>query len=423
MRDIVLLIIILIGLGSAFYRPIFGIMTWTWLNFMSPHRLSWGFLMNLPVVQGIAAVTLLVTLITKDKAKFYWNNLAILLILFALQISLTTLLAMNGEGAFKEWDRFMKTMVFIIFLIILTNSQEKITKVVWVIALSFAFYGIKGGIFSALTGGAHRVWGPVGTFIEDNNNLGLALLMTVPLMVFLMGELKKKWQKYAMLGGITACLIAVVMTYSRGSLVALLAIGAIFVLRTRHRFKAMIAAAILGVIAIPFIPEAWFERMNTLQQYEEDASAMGRINSWYFAFHLANDKPLTGGGAGVFTPAIFISTSYAPNPEDYHDAHSIYFEILAEQGWLGFALFMGLFLAAAFKAQKLKKISLEQNNRSFAVLCDCIWYSLFAYGAAGAFLGLGYFDYPYTLIALLIIIERTLMTDNKQNQQSQAQKA
>ncbi len=78
--------------------------------------------------------------------------------------------------------------------------------------------------------------------------------------------------------------------------------------------------------------------MWTIRDYQEDSSSMGRINAWHFAANLAADRPVVGGGFQVFTPELF--QKYAPNPTDFHDAHSIYFESLAEQGYVGLALFV-----------------------------------------------------------------------------------
>ena len=64
---------------------------------------------------------------------------------------------------------------------------------------------------------------------------------------------------------------------------------------------------------------------------------MGRINSWHMAFNVANDRPLVGGGFELYTPKTF--ARYAPNPEAIHSAHSVYFQILGEHGYVGFADF------------------------------------------------------------------------------------
>jgi hypothetical protein len=66
----------------------------------------------------------------------------------------------------------------------LIHGKERIQLLVWVTAVSIGFYGIRGGIFTILTGGNYRVYGPEETFIADNNQLGLALTMILPLLYY-----------------------------------------------------------------------------------------------------------------------------------------------------------------------------------------------------------------------------------------------
>ena len=99
-----------------------------------------------------------------------------------------------------------------------------------------------------------------------------------------------KWLKRALLAGILLCLISIVTSYSRGALVGLVAMSFFFWLKSRHKFVIACAGIILIVAALPMMPDHWFERMNTIQNYQEDSSAMGRINSWTLAVNIANDR-------------------------------------------------------------------------------------------------------------------------------------
>jgi len=170
-------------------------------------------------------------------------------------------------------------------------------------------------------------------------------------------------------------------------------------------------------VLFAFMPDAWFERMGTIQSFEEDESALGRINAWYFAFNLAVARPFLGGGFGTFDPILFLQ--YAPDPNDFHDAHSIYFEVLGEQGFVGLALFLLLgvltYRSASWIIRKTKKRpDLDWANH----LAAMIQVSLIGYAICGAFLGLAYFDFLYVLIAIIIltrkIVADELMVTNPQ---------
>jgi len=184
--------------------------------------------------------------------------------------------------------------------------------------------------------------------------------------------------------------------------------GTFLWLKTRNK----IFTAILGIVAIGLVlsvmPQEWFDRMNTIKTYETDPSAMGRINAWKMAFNMAKDRPL-GGGFDAFHDYSF--ALYAPNPGDVHDSHSIYFEVLGEQGFVGLALFLMLGLMTWRTASwVIGRARRDREKRWVADLAAMIQVSLVGYATAGAFLGLAYFDYYYTLIALVVLCKTVLVS-------------
>ena len=141
---------------------------------------------------------------------------------------------------------------------------------------------------------------------------------------------------------------------------------------------------------------------------------MGRINAWHMAFNLAKARFL-GGGFDVFQPATF--AAYAPDPDNVHDSHSIYFEVLGEHGFVGFALFLLLGLATWRTASwVIKHARLDPEKRWAADLAAMIQVSLVGYATAGAFLGLAYFDYYYTLVAVVVLCKTVLISQRETRQ-------
>ena len=131
---------------------------------------------------------------------------------------------------------------------------------------------------------------------------------------------------------------------------------------------------------------------------------MGRINAWWFAFNLAKDHPLTGGGFNTFTPRLF--QIYAPEPDDFHDAHSIYFEILGEQGFVGLGLFLSLGAITLLTARRVARQARRHKQLAWAGdLASLVQVSLIGYAVGGAFLGLAYFDLYYHLIAIVVVLQ------------------
>jgi probable O-glycosylation ligase (exosortase A-associated) len=157
----------------------------------------------------------------------------------------------------------------------------------------------------------------------------------------------------------------------------------------------------VAVLSIGFMPEEWTSRMGTIGTYEQDASALGRLNTWRMAFNLANDRPLVGGGFEPYAPRTF--AMYAPDATDIHSAHSVYFQMLGEHGYVGLALFLFLCVATWMTARRIIKVS--GNHPDYAReanLARAIQVSLIGFGTAGAFVNIAYWDFVYYEIVILM---------------------
>jgi len=186
--------------------------------------------------------------------------------------------------------------------------------------------------------------------------------------------------------------------------------GVYFWLKSDKKFLSGIAVTLAGASFLMFMPKIWWDRMSTIQSYEEDASALGRINAWWTEFNIANDNIF---GAGFNHSSSLIFAQYAPNPTDVHAAHSIYFQVLGGHGWIGFALFMAFCILSLRLSKKITKKTKEHTDLAWAnLLSRMVYVSLIAYAVGGAFLSLAYFDLPYHLMAILvmtnIIVDREL---------------
>jgi len=154
--------------------------------------------------------------------------------------------------------------------------------------------------------------------------------MVIPLFYFLYTFYQNPKVRFALVVCMLLIAISVVGTQSRGCLLAGGAVVAYLWWHSRKKIPAMIALMTVVAGLLAFAPDTWYERMGTISEYEEDGSAMGRINSWWYAFNVANDN-ITGAGFDSYSKSSF--AIYAPDPNDVHAAHSIYFGVLADHGW------------------------------------------------------------------------------------------
>ena len=411
MRDLLLLLFFMGLVPFAFKRPYVGALLMAWVGFMNPQTMAWGFARSMPFAAAGVAITGLAILLNFKKIKFDVNATFVLVYLFFIWGVVCTINGIFPHSAMEELTRFFKIQITLFLTLLVITKKEHLFALVIVMAFSIGFWGIKGGIFSVATLGSYRVWGPDRTFIGGNNEIALALLTNLPLFFFLFLQVNQKWMKRALQVCMFLCLCSAVFSYSRGAFLALIATGGFLWLKSDNKLPMAIVVILLIVIAVPFIPEAWYERINTIETYEEDQSAMGRINAWLTAINVANDR-ITGGGFRYVSYYAF--QLYSPNPDNVHDAHSIYFEVLGELGYIGLFLFLLLHFVNWRTASGIIRRYKKRPDKKWAVdLAKMVQVSCIAYYTGGAFLGLAYWDYPYYLMLLLLLTNRVCKSEDK----------
>ncbi|HQR12760.1 MAG TPA: putative O-glycosylation ligase, exosortase A system-associated, partial [Casimicrobiaceae bacterium] len=199
MRDFLVTAIVLASLPViVFWRPYVGALMWVWISMMNPHRLTYGFAFEFPFAMIIAIATLVGLLFANQRKNLPMTPITGLMIVFVAWMSITSLFALQPlDPVYGVWSQVMKTQLMLFVTMMLIRGRKQIDQLIWAIVISVGFFGVKGGIWTVLTGGVDRVWGPPGTFIEGNNELGLALAMLIPLMYYLAATSTRKWVKYA----------------------------------------------------------------------------------------------------------------------------------------------------------------------------------------------------------------------------------
>lgn len=401
MRDILVTAIIFGALPFVIKRPWIGILLWTWLAYMNPHRQTWGFAFSFPFSMVVGVVTIGAFLFSNTKKELLWTRETITLLIFLLWMFITTFFAFYQQEAWLQWNKVWKIQLMIFVIAMIIQNRQQLHWMVWLIAVSLGYYGIKGGIFTIATGGSYQVWGPDGTFIGGNNEIALALVMVIPIIRYLHLQAERRWVRIGLAAAMILSGIAAIGSQSRGALLAMSAMGLFLWIKSRHKVVTGVYLGIAVIILALVMPQTWYDRMNTITEYQEDASALGRINAWHTAFNVAKSR-ITGGGFEMFDSRTFYQ--YGPDPYRVHDAHSIYFEVMGEQGFIGFALFISLGLMTWIRAQQIIKRTRHHSEHKWAAdLAAMTQVSLVGYATGGAFLGLAYFDLPYHLLIIIVL--------------------
>ena len=404
MRDIavtaVLAFLTLISMG----RPDIGALTWTWVSMMNPHRLTWGFAYDQPWAMIIALATFIGLLFYKGVKRFPLSAPVVLLLLFDFWMVITHFLGFHPELVQDKALAIVKIQVMVFVTIWVLNTKQHINWFVAVVAFSIGFYGVKGGIFTILSGGGHRVWGPVSSMLEGNNEIALALIMTIPLIFYFFKTASNKWIQRVLLASMVLCAAAALGSQSRGALLAIVAMSFILWWRNDKKFMFGVLFIAVGMVLVAIMPSTWEERMATIQDYEQDLSAMQRLDVWRLTWNLALSNPLFGGGMGIYTDDL--NAIYNPNPiGGLRNAHSIYFGVLGEHGFVGLLLFIAIWYSVWRLCSDIRKSIRNTPEMDWAFwLASMVQVSLVGYLVGGAFLYLPYADYPYNLLIIAVIL-------------------
>jgi probable O-glycosylation ligase (exosortase A-associated) len=401
MRDYLLVLGILGALGMALAYPFAGVILWAWFAIQNPHEEAYGFSQSLQLNLIIAVVTLGAWLLSRERKLPPGHFLIWTMMIFLVWMTFNSFFAYSPDWSWPYWSRTWKIFALGLLVATVATNRVRIHALIWTIVISLFYYGVKGGIFTLMTGGNYHVLGPEKSIISDNNQLALALLMSIPLANYLRQQSANRYVRWALSAGMAFTLISVVGSYSRGALVALAALGVFWWLRSRQKILYLVLTGVFAAGAFSFMPDAFWDRAGTIQTAQDDASFHGRVVAWQVAKDYADDHfPL---GAGFYAPQLpGIFHHYFPD-EEPHAAHSIYFQVLGEHGYPGLLIYLLMIAGAFWTTSRIIRRSRNVADMAWAGnLSLMIQNSLIAFCVGGAALSMAYYDVFLICIALLV---------------------
>ena len=410
-RDILVTVAVIGSVPFCFLRPFYGAIVWTILSFLNPHRLTWGATRDLPVAVIVAIPTILGAIFFSR----FWTRLPrgvfFILVLWgwftlsATHATFTPALMHYNHDTWFRWQVVSKILVMTIVIIGVVDTWNQYRYLLFAIAGSFSVFVLTAVPWMIMTHGQYRLYGPEGTAISDNNDFGLALNMTLPFFFFLAKSETNRRLKWFFGFLFVVTIPAIFLTYSRGALVGLVAVLFLMILTLPNRIFLLPILVLGTCVGVFMMPGKWQDRMDFLSGGAViDKSALSRFNSWTYCWNLALDYPLTGAGFESFTQPLF--DQYAPNRGDLHGPHSIYFGVLAEQGFTGLLLYLSFVIWTLFRLYRIARQARRYGEEVMANYAVLLRFSLVGFLCSGAFLGRAYFDYFFTLVGCSLILGR-----------------
>lgn len=427
MRDFFLLAVLPFLIFAIFQRPFIGLGLWIWTALFYPNGWVYGIASSIRFNLLFTVFTIGVYLLSKNKSKLHLGAIGTLVLMFFCWATLSTTFGLApSDFKWEIWSRFAKVIALFLFVLLIVDKKLHVDFFLWCVILSVGFFAGLEGLKYVASGGGHKIEGLAGHALGDRNELSIAMAMLLPICFYLLTEFGKKSKiiRVGLLGLIALMVIAIIGTNSRGGLIALASVGGYLFIKSKRKVLFATLFILLGSAFVGLIPQEWFDRMNTISQAEGDASFMGRVVAWKLSFILAIQNPIFGGGfkALEYFPvwstlsqdfhqySFFYTGSALPSTTQARAAHSIYFQVLGDHGFIGWGLFVSFLAAAFFKAGAISRINSKNSGPEwFSNLSTMLRLSIFTYAVGGAALSFAYFDMIYAFIALVVILDKKIL--------------
>ncbi len=409
MSGLLLITFIMAGLAASLAAPVICLYLYTYVTYMAPHTVFYGPGMTLPLamITGAGALAIWAALDRKVFTQLSWCFYLLLLWLIWVCITFQFYQGDSFNAHFK-FDYATKILAFTLLAILMLTTRRRIEGFIVILCVAVGFYVGRGLVVTALTGGGGlSVTGNKSTPLGDRNYFATVVWMLIPMLIWLSQHSRLFPQgrllKIGAFGFIAAGLTTIVGTQSRGAMLGAPIFFGFLFLQTRRKLSLIVAGAVLVAGGLFLAPAEWFERMNTIQEYDEDKSANSRFNSWTFAWEFALKNPVFGGGFRIFT------LNVDPIENRWLDAHSIYFEVLAEHGFPGLAIFLVILAAVFLNGRYLARICKPHPELAWAGdLGHKLTISITLYAVCGALLSLAFHPILYDFFAVSIALRHVV---------------
>ncbi len=420
MRDLAFALFLLVFIGIGLRRPFLLVLAYCYVDIVAPQRLSYFLVNSLPISLIVFGLAVGAWLFIDDKKDVRFSMRQFLLVLLLIYCGLTTQSADFPIEAAAKWSWVWKALLWGIFLPLTLRTKLRIEALALTMILCASSIIITGGIKTLAGGGGY---GAMQLLVNDNSGLyegsiiSCVAIAIIPIILYLAKygtifapDWRVKLFAYALC---FACLLIPIGTQARTGLVCIAALAILMLRFTNHRFAYVAIACGALLVAIPFLPSSFTDRMSTIKEYKADESASTRVAVWKWTWDYAKEHPF-GGGFDAFRGNVIrydraSTKDEGSGSQEVNDKsrayHSSYFEMLGEQGYPGFIIWFLLHISGLVQMEILHR-KYKRTTRE-----DMMWVSPLAVSLQNAqiiylvgclFVGIAFQPFVYMIIALQI---------------------
>jgi O-antigen ligase len=263
-------------------------------------------------------------------------------------------------------DVYVKIILIFALMISTITSPRRVRQMTWIMIVASGYLASRA-VFDYVRGvnlvEGDRVRGAVGGMFENPNDLALNLVTFLAPTLFIIFQDRRLSRRLLATAIAGAMLAAIICTKSRSGFLGLIAMGAVALYYVAKVKPAIVMAALVaGLMALPAMPESFWNRMDSIMNADEDASGSraARLRLIEQGVEVFLTNPVTGIGAGQFQ-------NYNPpgTIERWRVTHNVWLQVAAELGVFGVAAFAFLVVrayAASFVALRMLRRSRKQRN-------------------------------------------------------------
>ena len=426
MRDLAFIGFLLAIFGMGFRRPFILVLTYVYIDIVAPQRLTYLLLNAVPI--SLIAVALAVGgwMVADDKRGMRIAPRQILILLLMLYCWVTTRGADFPVDALNKWDWVWKALVFAAFLPLTLRTRLRIEALLLFMILSAATIIIVGGIKTIATHGGG--YGELNLMVDNNSGLyegstiSTVAIAVIPIIFWLIrhGTIFPPDRRVTLFGLalVFACLLIPVGTSTRTGLLCVVLLALLSLRTVRKKGRYIVALVLLAMAAVPFLPASFTDRMNTIQTYDQDASASTRLAVWKWTIDYAREHPMGGGFDAYRGNSIRyeLKTRDGAQVTDTLELdkarayHSAYFEMLGEQGYPGLVLWLAINVVGILRMEILRRRYRDPNNdQAWAgSLAAALQSAHIIYLLGAAFIAIAFQPFIYMLIGAQIGLDTYL---------------
>ncbi len=307
--------------------------------------------------------------------------------------------AINNYYAFDATFSQLLYMPFIMSIIFCIDSFDRFKNFIFLLIIIMVYISI----FSLF----HAGRGP-GNYFQDENDLSLYVNTWLPFCYFLFFAERDFRRRFIYIVGMIVGIASIVISFSRGGFVGLLAIVSMTILFSKKKVITVMMISTASVVFLLCVDQSYMKEMDTVTDPHESTAAQ-RIGQWQSAWYMFLDNPLGVGGKNfpVRVP------EYQQNRFDHVEhgmwgraAHSIWFTVIPELGIAGIFLYLALIYANLKDSIWLKRLHTGEGDSSkqnlyFHFLGLAFLTSLVGFFVSGTFISVLYYSHYWYLTGLI----------------------